>query len=131
MPDTGPDPFLKKRLLRENTSFHPELDFIRAVAVLMVAASHASLAFHRHSYFGHSIDSFGVIGVWIFFVHTALVLMWSLERKPYTLDFYIRRIFRIYPLMLVAITIAVLFHAPLTGTINDSFNITRHRLRIL
>jgi peptidoglycan/LPS O-acetylase OafA/YrhL len=52
----------------------------------------------------------------VFFVHTALVLMWSLERKPNTLDFYIRRVFRIYPLALLAIVIVMIFHAPDAGT---------------
>jgi peptidoglycan/LPS O-acetylase OafA/YrhL len=49
----------------------------------------------------------GVFGVYLFFVHTCLVLMWSLDRKPHPLDFYIRRIFRIYPLAIAA-TLCVL-----------------------
>ena len=121
MPDTPKNIALEQRLLRENTSFRPELDFLRAAAVIMVVIDHASLAFHRQSILGLSVGWLGVIGVWIFFVHTALVLMWSLERKPYTLDFYVRRIFRIYPLLLVAITVAVLLHAPLTGTVDNFF----------
>jgi peptidoglycan/LPS O-acetylase OafA/YrhL len=52
----------------------------------------------------------GVFGVYLFFVHTCLVLMWSLERKPHTLDFYIRRLFRIYPLAIVAVLFVVIFH---------------------
>jgi len=58
----------------------------------------------------------GVVGVFIFFVHTSLVLMWSLERKPHTLDFYVRRVFRIYPLALLAIAATLLFRAPVSGT---------------
>jgi len=42
--------------------------------------------------------------------------MWSMERKPHTLDFYIRRIFRIYPLALLAGFATVAFHAPVAGT---------------
>ena len=44
----------------------------------------------------------------MFFVHTALVLMWSLDRRPHILDFYIRRIFRIYPLAIFAVLCALL-----------------------
>ena len=64
----------------------------------------------------------GVMGVMVFFVLTMLVLMWSLERKPHTLDFYIRRIFRIYPLAMASIAAAVLLHAPVAGTPEHFFN---------
>lgn len=53
------------------------------------------------------IQYLGIMGVMVFFVLTTLVLMWSLERKPHTLDFYIRRVFRIYPLALAAIAMVV------------------------
>jgi peptidoglycan/LPS O-acetylase OafA/YrhL len=107
---------LETRLLRENHSFHPELDFMRSAAVLMVVFDHSALALHYETTFGFSAGWLGLIGVWIFFVHTTLVLMWSLERKPYTVDFYIRRAFRIYPLAIAAIILATLTHAPLTGS---------------
>src|ERR1039458_2003212 len=54
----------------------------------------------------------------IFFVHTSLVLMWSLERKPHILDFYIRRIFRIYPLAIASILVLVVLHIPTMQNIN-------------
>ena len=47
--------------------------------------------------------------------------MWSLERKPHTLDFYIRRVFRIDPLALLAIAVALLFHAPVSGSPTNFF----------
>jgi peptidoglycan/LPS O-acetylase OafA/YrhL len=119
---------LKSRLVRKNNSFNPELDFMRAAAVLMVVVDHTALALHRNSVFGFSADRLGLFGVWIFFVHTTLVLMWSLERKPYALDFYVRRIFRIYPLALVAIFIATVTRAPLTGTLDNFFQF--HRISI-
>jgi peptidoglycan/LPS O-acetylase OafA/YrhL len=50
-----------------------------------------------------------------------MVLMWSLERKPHTLDFYIRRAFRIYPLAIVAFLAAWLLHAPTGGTPSNFF----------
>ncbi len=51
----------------------------------------------------------------IFFVHTSLVLLMSLDRTkadhPW-LHFYVRRIFRIYPLSIMVIVIALLFRIP-------------------
>lgn len=94
----------------------PNLDLIRAFAVLLVVLDHTLLA-TNHRFLGSWDASWiGVVGVYIFFVHTALVLMWSLERRPFVLDFYIRRVFRIYPLAVCAIWIALLSHAPVNGT---------------
>src|SRR5580692_6250213 len=99
----------------------PNLDFIRAMAVLSVVFEHILIA-HGVTRLGPiNVAWIGVVGVFIFFVHTALVLMWSLERRPHTLDFYIRRVFRIYPLAIVAIVIALLFRAPVGGTADDFF----------
>jgi len=88
------------------------LDLLRAVAVLCVFAEH--LIFCLGDRQGHSRDlltyMLGHIGVLAFFVHTALVLMLSMKRSAgYRLitNFYIRRIFRIYPLS-IACVIAVL-----------------------
>jgi len=86
----------------------PNLDFLRSVAVISVLASHIVGAI-RSEHYG---EFYGAFGVSLFFVHTALVLMWSLERRPNTLDFYIRRIARIYPLAIVAVIVAVATHAP-------------------
>lgn len=59
----------------------------------------------------------GQFGVLLFFVHTSLVLMMSLERidlsgRPLFRTFYIRRCFRIFPLSMVCVGIVVLFHLP-------------------
>lgn len=77
------------------------LDVLRAFAVLAVAGSHLYRYWVGPSEFPAFIDNFGVGGVLFFFVHTALVLLMSLDRtrsKHFTLNFYIRRAFRIYPL---------------------------------
>lgn len=92
----------------------PNLDILRAIAVLTVVIDHLvpTLVFRGHDvpirvrdltlHIGHS-------GVLAFFVHTSLVLMYSLERipapSPWTQawHFYIRRAFRIYPLALVCV----------------------------
>lgn len=82
---------------------NPNLDLLRAVAVLLVLAAHVA---------GYTIKTtpatyaMGQLGVMLFFVHTSLVLMQSLERQPLAgaalfRQFYIQRVFRIYPLCLV------------------------------
>lgn len=48
----------------------------------------------------------------IFFVHTCLVLMMSLEREPGAASFIIRRIFRIYPLVIVVLASIILSGIP-------------------
>jgi peptidoglycan/LPS O-acetylase OafA/YrhL len=100
----------------------PNLDFVRAVAVISVVVEHVLLAYQVQNIGYWQVAWIGVVGVFIFFVHTSLVLMWSLERKPHTLDFYIRRIFRIYPLVLVAIAVTLLFRAPVGGTPTSFFH---------
>jgi peptidoglycan/LPS O-acetylase OafA/YrhL len=99
----------------------PNLDFVRSVAVISVVVEHTLLALGISRVGPYEIKYLGVLGVLVFFVHTALVLMWSLERKPYALDFYIRRAFRIYPLAWAAIAIAWIFHAPTGGTQDHFF----------
>jgi len=99
----------------------PNLDFVRSVAVISVVVTHTLLALKIYRFGGFDIAPLGVLGVFLFFVLTSLVLMWSLERKPHTLDFYVRRFFRIYPLAWATILIALIFHAPTGGTAHDFF----------
>jgi peptidoglycan/LPS O-acetylase OafA/YrhL len=92
------------------------LDFLRSAAVLLVFGTHyfdiqngigAKWSFSWHV---------GQLGVLIFFVHTSLVLMWSLERSNLTgwrllAAFYLRRALRIYPLSMVCVLFAYWFDA--------------------
>jgi len=94
----------------------PNLDFVRSIAVISVILEHTLLALGIKQVGPFPVGYLGVMGVMVFFVLTVLVLMWSLERKPHTLDFYIRRVFRIYPLAMAAIIAAVTLHAPVAGT---------------
>ncbi len=82
------------------------LDLLRAFAVTLVVYDHTAFTF------GYHVTGGGIFGVFLFFLHTSLVLMWSLERQPFVLPFYIRRAFRIYPLAITAILTAILFHLP-------------------
>lgn len=99
----------------------PNLDLLRSVAVLLVVTDHTALALGTRQFGSWDPGWLGLLGVFMFFVHTSLVLMWSLERKPHTLDFYVRRVFRIYPLALLAIAVAIVTRAPLGGTVSDFF----------
>jgi len=93
----------------------PNLDLLRSVAVLTVLAAHVYGALSAR----HYGPFYGAFGVGLFFVHTALVLMWSLERRPQVLDFYVRRVARIYPLAMVIVLIAVATHAKVNSFHDD------------
>src|SRR5258708_1062561 len=91
------------------------LDLLRAIAVLLVLTQHLL----PHLHFDH-LDwmlsrSLGLFGVFLFFVHTSLVLMYSMERSSLTgwqlcKNFAVRRFFRIYPLSILAVATALLLH---------------------
>ena len=93
------------RCVRPRTNLHA----LRAFAVTAVLLAHVTSLFGSPVIHGWDCRWLGVFGVYLFFVHTCLVLMWSLERRPNTLDFYIRRVFRIYPLAIVTILILLGF----------------------
>ncbi len=90
----------------------PNLDLLRSIAVALVVVEHTLLALKIHWIGGWNLAWLGVVGVFMFFVHTSLVLMWSLERNPYVLGFYLRRFFRIYPLAVAILLLVVFFHIP-------------------
>jgi peptidoglycan/LPS O-acetylase OafA/YrhL len=81
----------------------PNLDFLRAVAVLLVLAAHVAGYTIRTNAISYAM---GQLGVMLFFVHTSLVLMQSLERQQLGgaalfRAFYLQRACRIYPLAIV------------------------------
>ena len=85
------------------------LDVLRATAVLMVFCHHLL----EYGYFSERrVNGMGQFGVLIFFVHTSLVLMMSMERNSGALNFYIRRFFRIYPLSIAVVAMVVVLHIP-------------------
>jgi peptidoglycan/LPS O-acetylase OafA/YrhL len=91
------------------------LDLLRAIAVMSVYFGHLAAIFHYRSF-----GSLGRFGVIIFFVHTSFVLMASLQRLETTAEsdtslaaaFWIRRFFRIYPLAVLFVILAPIFHIP-------------------
>ncbi len=94
----------------------PNLDLLRSLAVIFVVLSHLPpLGLIMEMYHYH-LQSLGLLGVIIFFVHTCLVLMLSLERQTDTLGeqrraslFFVRRAFRIYPLSVVVVLVVSVF----------------------
>ena len=91
----------------ESMQTHHNLDFMRTLAVCLVFIDHATLFANIRMFHGWDLRWLGVFGVYLFFVHTCLVLMWSLERRPHTLDFYVRRVFRIYPLAIFTVLLVI------------------------
>lgn len=103
---------------------YPNLDFLRSCAVLFVCTSHVLHFFGIGWFWGQrlSVERLGMWGVMIFFVHTCLVLMMSLERQGRNSgfggfgrmfsSFMIRRCFRIYPLSILAVSTVAFFKLP-------------------
>ena len=99
------------------------LDMLRAIAVLCVFFAHLVLCLldtGHYSMAGYpfwklQLTELGHVGVLLFFVHTALVLMLSLERMPgrkLVSSFYTRRVFRIYPLSIICVGAVIFFRVP-------------------
>lgn len=91
------------------------LDVLRSIAVLCVFANHvANVLLGKTALAGW----LGQAGVQAFFVHTSLVLMASMEkdgapgRAGWIKRFYIRRAWRIYPLAIAVIGLALLLGVP-------------------
>ena len=78
------------------------LDVLRAIAVLAVFVDHTLGRTLMPD--TRALAQMGRAGVLLFFVHTSLVLMGSIERQQDgALAFYIRRAFRIYPLAIATV----------------------------
>ncbi len=103
--------------MEKTSSNSRNLDLLRAFAVLLV------VGFHLAKFFNWRLErlrvtDFGLLGVMFFFVHTTLVLMFSLERQSARssealfVPFMIRRCFRIYPLAILVVAGAYLFRIP-------------------
>src|ERR1035438_275672 len=104
----------------------PNLDLLRSIAVVLVVVEHTLLAMHIFRLGYWTIAWLGVVGVFMFFVHTSLVLMWSFDRSPNTMSFYMRRFFRIYPLSIFVVAVTVIARIPtMQNPMGETFFQTR------
>jgi peptidoglycan/LPS O-acetylase OafA/YrhL len=108
---------------------NPNLDLLRAVAVLMVLVFHLLLYHGTVGVGSLSLKMLGLGGVLFFFVHTSLVLMFSLERLQRKLSgtrlyigFILRRCFRIYPLSILVVALIAAFRLPMGHLAPGSFD---------
>ncbi len=95
------------------------LDFLRGMAVLFVLIDHVFVFFGEPQAWFFQPRILGILGVLLFFVHTCLVLMFSLERQEAKFGranmfriFMIRRCFRVYPLSMLIVTLIYVFQIP-------------------
>ena len=108
----------------------PNLDLMRSLAVLSVFGDHIAGQFGISQMYGEWFWALGHWGVLLFFVHSSFVLMMSLERlrlgglKLHT-TFYIRRLFRIYPLSMLTVVMVVMTRIPVASW--DAHNYLSHR----
>jgi len=102
------------------SSYRPEIDGLRAIAVLAV------IAFHFNE---HLLPS-GFLGVDVFFVISGFVITASLARhqesdwRPFLLGFYARRIKRLIPLLMTCILVTMLVGAFVISPGSDEFKAT-------
>lgn len=115
----------------------PNLDFLRSMAVLSVLGFHVLMLFEkRHSPYATPFGFFHSVGNWgvlIFFVHTSLVLMFSLERmhlrfpgKPSYIPFITRRVFRIFPLSMFIAALVMVLKLPVANVDAGGTFVTAH-----
>ena len=98
------------------------LDLLRSTAVLAVLGGHiitySGITNAFVSKWRPEFDELTYFAVLMFFIHTSLVLMMSLERLEKSVPdgaawrFYIRRAARIYPLSIIVVCICYAFHIP-------------------
>jgi len=98
-------------LKKTNIKYRPEIDGLRAFAVLAVIMYHAPPVY----IFGINFFSGGFIGVDIFFVIsgyliTSIIIKEIVEKKTFSLKlFYERRVRRIVPVLLFVILISSIY----------------------
>jgi peptidoglycan/LPS O-acetylase OafA/YrhL len=106
----------------------PNMDFMRAVAVLLVLFGHLTYFLGLTDWGPLRLIFAGIMGVEIFFVHTCFVLMLSLERQWKSQSaaelfgsFMVRRVFRIYPLSISVICLIAAFRLPMAELRSEQF----------
>jgi len=101
-------------------TYRPEIDGLRAIAVLAV------IAFHFNE---HLLPS-GFLGVDVFFVISGFVITASLARhqesdwRPFLLGFYARRVKRLMPLLILCVLMTMVVGALVISPRSDEFEAT-------
>jgi len=111
-------------LTNEKETFNPRLESVRGIAALGVAFTHSQIVFNLTS---RDYEALGPLRNWVFiglpsggsvivfFVLSGYVLRLAIEREQSAFRFIVRRLFRIFPALWVAVTamfLALLFVAP-------------------
>ncbi|MFD9356325.1 acyltransferase family protein [Streptomyces sp. NPDC060031] len=100
------------------------LDALRGIAALLVAVHHFRVLYLiPGGHFFHRNFDLGIYAVMLFFLVSGYIVPASLERRGDVRGFWIGRLFRIYPLLLVVI-VASLFilpaaHSAVPGVVTD------------
>jgi len=108
----------------------PNLDLLRATAVLFVVVFHILLFFQNTTLGPFNLHSMGHWGVLLFFVHTSMVLMLSLERQGCRngliglfVGFYVRRCFRVLPLSMLIVLVVYFLQLPMGSLKGGIFHV--------
>ncbi len=100
---------------REDRQWYPAIEVLRGVAAVAVVIDHCWALAGGSAWFGFGIvKGLGTWGVSIFFLLSGYLLadfFWVNRRGKTTLEFYIRRFFRIAPAYYVCVGILYLFYA--------------------
>ncbi|GAA2230167.1 hypothetical protein GCM10010430_07730 [Kitasatospora cystarginea] len=107
------------------------LDALRGVAALLVAIHHFGLI-HLIPYGGTINREFdlGIYAVMLFFLVSGYIVPASLERRGDVRGFWIGRIFRIYPLLVVVVTAALLILPRAHSAVPDAAHQTPVRFAV-
>ena len=111
---------MKEVVMKNNTNY---LTSIRGLACLMVVIAHILSILPG---VGKNVSGCGKIGVWLFFILSAFLLTFQwLNKEEFkikdVIEFYIKRIFRIFPCYIVTLIIAFL-----VGYITEPKTVIKH-----
>ncbi|MFD3547883.1 acyltransferase family protein [Streptomyces sp. NPDC058655] len=100
------------------------LDALRGIAALLVAVHHFRLLFLvPGGHFIHRNFDLGIYAVMLFFLVSGYIVPASLERRGDVRGFWIGRLFRIYPLLIVVIVASLLIlpsaHSAVPSVVTD------------
>lgn len=96
----------------QKTNRVESLDYLRGVMAFMVMCYHYAM-FSGYNNFNFILDKFGIFAVSTFYILSGLSLSLAYHNKINSFNemvtFYVKRVFRIFPLMWIAISLALFF----------------------